>query len=117
LVTWLLPNITPQHARQTASFVQDHFANAPLCFFGPNESVPLCFNLKRPIPFANDQPELNEFLAREPNYIIITIGKDLRPASAPSGRVFEKLADFKAEDQWWQFYKTHDSPPNPTTSP
>jgi 4-amino-4-deoxy-L-arabinose transferase-like glycosyltransferase len=106
LVTWLLPRIIPQHARETAAFVRDHFNDSPLCFYGPNESVPLCFNLKRAIPFANDPPELKQFLQTQPNYIIITITKDLRPASAPEGESFESLTEpQKWEDQVWQFYK------------
>ena len=45
-------------------------------------------------------------LARDPKLVIITIGKDLRPASAPSGDRFEHLdATFRTEDQVWDFYR------------
>ena len=74
--TLFLPRYGTDHTRDNAQFVREHFGDLPLCFYGPNESVPLCFNLRRAIEFANDEPELKRFLAHEPRFVIITIGKD-----------------------------------------
>ena len=107
IVTIAIPRIVPQHNRQIAAFVREKFDRGPFCFYGPNASVPLCFNLHQRIDFANDAPELEEFLARDPKLVIITIGKDLRPASAPAGDRFEHLSNdtYKVEDQVWDFYR------------
>jgi 4-amino-4-deoxy-L-arabinose transferase-like glycosyltransferase len=103
--TLFLPRYGTDHTRDNAQFVREHFGDSPLCFYGPNESVPLCFNLRRAIEFANDEPELKRFLAREPKFVIITIGKEKRPASAPSYDRFENLGEWKCEDQVWDFYR------------
>ena len=104
-VTLLVPRLSAQHARETTEFVRTRFDNMPICFYGQNSSVPLCFNLKREIPFANDEPELKQFLAREPRMIVITISKDKRPTPAPEFAQFEKLDEGKWEDQVWDFYR------------
>ena len=62
--TLFLSRFATDHTRDNAQFVREHFGDSPLCFYGPNESVPLCFNLRRPIEFANDEPELKQFLAQ-----------------------------------------------------
>jgi 4-amino-4-deoxy-L-arabinose transferase-like glycosyltransferase len=105
LVTLVLPIYIPQHTRETTQFVRDHFGDEPLCFYGPNASIPLCFNLRRQIPTADDEPELMQFIARDPRVIVITIGKDKRPATAPSAEQFEKIDTAKWEDQVWEFYR------------
>jgi 4-amino-4-deoxy-L-arabinose transferase-like glycosyltransferase len=105
VVTLLIPRFSNEHTRETAQFVREHFDDSPLCFYGQNESVPLCFNLRRAIPFANDDAELASFIARQPDIVIITIGKDKRPASAPSADQFEHLTSGKWEDQVWDFYR------------
>jgi hypothetical protein len=105
LVAIVLPLYSQQHTRETTAFVHDHFHDAPLCFYGQNASIPLCFNLRRQIPTANDEPELTQFIAREPAMIVITIGKDKRPATAPSADRFEKIETAKWEDQTWDFYR------------
>ena len=105
LVTLVLPIYSREHTRQTTEFVRGRFGASPLCFYGQNASIPLCFNLRRAIPTANDEAELTQFIGREPGIIVITIGKDKRPATAPASDRFEKLEERKWEDQVWDFYR------------
>jgi 4-amino-4-deoxy-L-arabinose transferase-like glycosyltransferase len=110
IVTLVVPRFSDEHARVTAEFVQKHFDDQPLCFFGQNASVPLCFNLRRSIPFANDDAELTQFLTANPKLIVMTISKDKRPTSAPVENLQKLPDEGRWEDQVWQFYRLVDAP-------
>jgi len=101
---WILPRYIPADTRETARLVRDRFGDGPYCFYGLNSSVPLCFNLRQSIPLAETEEQLKRILEVNPNTIIITIGKDKRPTTAPARRL-RKIEMMKREDQVWEFYR------------
>jgi hypothetical protein len=105
IVTCVIPRLVPGHTRETAQLVRDQVGDHALIVYGANQSIPLCFNLRREIPFAKDDAELDQLIARQPESVIITIGKDKRPASAPATQRFEKVNELKRDDQIWAFYR------------
>ncbi|HEY2843562.1 MAG TPA: hypothetical protein VGJ09_07935 [Bryobacteraceae bacterium] len=105
LVMLWIPTLSTEHTRQTAQLVQNNFGDSPLCCLGPNQSIPLCFNLRRAIPYADVDSELRAELAREPDAIFFTINKDGRPSRPPTLVPFEKIKTLNREDQVWDFYR------------
>src|SRR6185295_13324127 len=102
---WILPKFIRSDTRETARLVRESFGDRPYCFYGPNQSLTLCFNLRHEIPTAEDDAQLNAIVGKTPDVIIITIGKDHRPATAPSNERFEKLKTIQRDEQVWEFYR------------
>jgi hypothetical protein len=102
---WILPRFIPADTRETARLVRANFGEGPFCFYGPNASIPLCFNLRQSIPLADTPDEFARAIEAHPDVVIITIGKEKRPASAPAREMFEQVYSMKREDQVWDFYR------------
>ena len=71
-----LPRLAPTDWRQTAAAVSAEVGDAPLRFYGPEISLPLCFHLRRAIPALPDERAADEFLAANPNGRLIVIRPD-----------------------------------------
>jgi 4-amino-4-deoxy-L-arabinose transferase-like glycosyltransferase len=104
IVTLLIPQYTHEHTREIAQLVHDRYGDAAMCFYGPNASIPLCFNLRKSIPTADDAAELESMKRQHPWLVIITIAKDKRPATAPTGATAD-IFTVHVEDQVWSFYR------------
>lgn len=110
IVTLAIPRYAPQQTRAIASHVRETFSQGPYCFYGENRSIPLCFNLRQAIPFADDESELTACVKGDAAMIVISIGKEHRPAIAPPADRFQKVDSMKAGDQIWEFYRAKVSP-------
>lgn len=110
LVTLWIPTVIPEHTRETAHLVRESFGDAPLCCYGANQSVPLCFNLRQAIPYANSDEKLGHILQQDPDAVIFTIGKEHRPSTTLGSERFETIKSMQVDDQAWDFYRLrHDA--------
>lgn len=70
------PMRMPLNSRSAAAQIKTLGATSYV-FYGPNLSIPLCFNLRTPIPLATDQEKLLEIC--KPGMIVIAQTKNNRP--------------------------------------
>jgi 4-amino-4-deoxy-L-arabinose transferase-like glycosyltransferase len=73
-----LPSLEPVNHRTVAAELRAHYGDGPYAFFGPNESMPLVWNLRSVIREAKTADELAAVLSRSPDAVVIAQVKNGR---------------------------------------
>jgi hypothetical protein len=91
--------------RQLAGQIRRSFGpHATFASFGPNESLPLCFELRQPIPNLPTPQAVLDRAARDRNVVLISIDKSHRPVEPfPDG--FVRVLTLQRDDQVLEFYR------------
>lgn len=96
-----MPDLEPDDSRLIARQIAADYGAGPYVFFGPNYSLPLCFNLRSAIPSIKKEAELEELTRKDPNLVIIAQSKSKYPAPAlppefvPETRVITQSQSFQ----------------------
>jgi len=96
-----MPDLEPDDSRLIARQIAADYGAGPYVFFGPNYSLPLCFNLQSAIPSIKKEPELEELARKNPDLVIIAQSKSKYPAPAlppefvPETRVITQSQSFQ----------------------
>jgi|GEM_PF-1279128 len=98
------PRLDPQNPRQVASELRLRYADAPMAFFGPNVSLPLCYNLRKEIPSIGG-PALLAMLPDHPNLVVIAQDKAGRSPAAPPAPFVQDGQPIMSDDQTFTFYR------------
>jgi len=72
--------------------------------FGPNESLPLCFELQQSIPDLPTPQAVLDRAARDPNLVLISIDKSHR-RDEPLPEGFVRVLTLQRDDQVLEFYR------------
>ncbi len=101
LLGWWAGGVELVTPRTIARQIRTDFGDGPYAFFGPNESLPLCFNLRAAIPAAKTDEELLRLTA--PGTVVIAQTKNgLPPPPLPLQFVHRKQV--KAGEQLFDLY-------------
>ena len=100
-----MPRMERENSRDVARQIQSRFGPGPYCFYGPNYSLPLCYNLRTTIPQVRSAGELELLSSREPRLVVIAQTKS-RWAPPPVPVEFEQQAPpIVAPGQLFQVYR------------
>ncbi|WP_428938014.1 ArnT family glycosyltransferase [Fontivita pretiosa] len=91
--------------RQLAGQIRRSFGpRATFASFGPNESLPLCFELRQSIPDLPTPQAVLDRAGRDPNLVLISIDKSHRRVEPlPDG--FVRVLTLQRDDQVLRFYR------------
>ena len=70
-VSFWMPKFEGEDSRQMARQIAGQFGSGPYCFYGPNVSLPLCFNVRAAIPQEKTPEELERLAIIEPDVVVI----------------------------------------------
>lgn len=96
-----MPDLEPDDSRLIARQIAADYGAGPYVFFGPNYSLPLCFNLRSAIPSIKKEPELEDLARKNPDLVIIAQSKSKYPAPqlppefVPETRVITQSQSFQ----------------------
>ena len=91
--------------RATAAEIRQRYGQSPLVFYGPNLSLPLCYNLRQSIPSTGNPEELLARLKDEPKLVVILQDKADRTPSAPPAPFVQDGSPVMSDDQVFTFYR------------
>ena len=81
-----MPLMERDGSRDIARQITAQFGAGPYCFYGPNYSLPLCFNLRSTIPQAKTSQQLEALAERQPGVVVIAQTKSkFKPPPLPAG--------------------------------
>jgi 4-amino-4-deoxy-L-arabinose transferase-like glycosyltransferase len=78
--------------------------DGPYCFYGPNASLVLAYELRTIVPHVRNARELTAAVSRDPNLLVIVQTKNNRAAPQPIG--CELLRTIHTEDQQFEIYQS-----------
>jgi 4-amino-4-deoxy-L-arabinose transferase-like glycosyltransferase len=96
-----LHQLSPSNPRTIARQIDQTFGQADYVFFGPNVSLPLCFNLRAKIPWAQDMAQLPA-LVRPGTVVIAQTKSNQTPPPLPAAYVHR--LQIRSEDQIFDLY-------------
>lgn len=106
LLLWLLsiwlPHASPVTSRTIASRIQQQFGQRRYVFWGPNVSLPLCFNLRTAIPTVQNAEQLKKLCS--PGTIAIALTKD-SVAAPPLPPAFAHRLRIQDADRIFDLYE------------
>ncbi len=104
-VGYAAPHLMAQDPRRVARTIRERFGHSPLVFYGPNLSLPLCYNLRQTIESAASPDELLAMQAKDKNLVVIAQEKSGRTPPVPPAP-FERAGEpITSDDQVFTFYR------------
>ena len=99
-----VPSLEPDESTTIAREIHDRFGGGPYVFYGPNYSLPLCFNLRSAIPNMRNANQLIEAAKQNPHVVVIaqSKGKAVPPAVPPG---FQQELRLTAPGQVFEVYQ------------
>jgi 4-amino-4-deoxy-L-arabinose transferase-like glycosyltransferase len=94
--------LSPGGPRAVASTISQRFGDVDYVFFGPNTSLPLCFNLREKIPWAKTDAELAP-LVHAGTIVIAQTKSNTKPPPLPEEYVHRLTVE--NEDQTFELYE------------
>jgi hypothetical protein len=105
VVGWAAPRLVLHDPRATARIIRERYDHSPLAFYGPNLSLPLCYNLRETIPATHNPADLLALLAERPNLVVIAQEKSGRTPDAPPPPFKPDGEPLIGDDQSMSFYR------------
>jgi hypothetical protein len=93
-----------QNPRTIARRIEQTFGDADYVFFGPNVSLPLCFNLREKIPWAQELPQLPPLV--HPGTVVIAQTKSNQSPPPLPGAYVHRLR-ITSDEQVFDLYEYH----------
>ncbi len=104
-VGYAAPHWMAQDPRRVARTIRERFGDSPLVFFGPNLSLPLCYNLREAIVSVDSADELRSLQQRQSNLVVIAQDKSGRTPPAPPSPFVQAGEPITSDEQVFTFYR------------
>jgi 4-amino-4-deoxy-L-arabinose transferase-like glycosyltransferase len=113
-----LPTVRASDMRSVAREVADRFGAGPFCYYGPNDSLPLRFYLRSPIPRYETAEALGRAVGQDSSWVVIAQTKSAGriPAPPPPPGFVAAGEPLCRRDQVFAFYRFAGPPPSSSTT-
>lgn len=98
-----VPSLEADDSVAIAQAIHGRYGDGPYVFYGPNYSLPLCFNLRAAIPSVHTAEQLRKDAMENPKLVVIAQTKGKAPPPLPDG--FVREMKLNAPGQVFEVYR------------